>query len=380
MALPSLIGGLTNKKDFAPSIFCVILSGILICLRIYGMTRRVSRTWVLHGTSSFLVERAITFGLRAAVAKGPASDQSDGLIDYMQTTLALGFLAIVTDLMSLLRCLLVNDTYPSTPADTNPSPAPDICLPPLMSDSKPASEHWVNAWKQREDSVPSPPPISEKVHERKGSPTSSVFDSAATSSWTLVELEDQPRRRFWFRRIHDVASFLGLVALVTGSVGTAMLIAQRRNEQKTRINQAFRTTSTSIALFLTLFVAGMTLWAGRNLRRVNQNAVCWLAALSLLLAIPGSYRLAVMYKTTTAYDSQEPGAFNSSNAKAAFYTLHVLPEFVVAGALCLINVKQMFGTGLHGDPRWRDETPEEKEKREKKEHEEENEKLRKGRC
>lgn len=74
-----------------------------------------------------------------------------------------------------------------------------------------------------------------------------------------------------------------------------------------------------------------------------------------------------MYRTTSDYASTDPGSYNSAGAKAAFYTLHMLPEWIVSCMLGVVNVRQTFGTGPHGDRRWRDETPEEKEKREKKE-------------
>jgi hypothetical protein len=84
-------------------------------------------------------------------------------------------------------------------------------------------------------------------------------------------------------------------------------------------------------------------------------------------AIPGVYRLVVMQSTTLAYESSGPGSYNTAGAKAAFYTLHVLPEWSVSVVLGILNVRQTFNTGSNGDERWWDETPEEKEKREKKE-------------
>jgi hypothetical protein len=45
----------------------------------------------------------------------------------------------------------------------------------------------------------------------------------------------------------------------------------------------------------------------------------------------------------------------------------MFPEWAVSCILGLINVRQIFNTGLRGDKSWRDETPEEKEKRERKE-------------
>lgn len=76
-----------------------------------------------------------------------------------------------------------------------------------------------------------------------------------------------------------------------------------------------------------------------------------------------------MYETTTTYDSTEVGAHNDKPAKAAFYMLHIWPEWVVAFVLCSINVREAFQTGLYGDPHWRDETPLERDRRRKKEKE-----------
>jgi hypothetical protein len=82
-----------------------------------------------------------------------------------------------------------------------------------------------------------------------------------------------------------------------------------------------------------------------------------------------------MQSTTLAYESSGPGSYNSVGAKAAFYTLHILPEWTVSVILGVLNVRQTFNTGSNGDNKWRDETPEEKEKREKKEREKREKKM-----
>ena len=78
-----------------------------------------------------------------------------------------------------------------------------------------------------------------------------------------------------------------------------------------------------------------------------------------------------MPRTTPSYESSESGSYNSTGAKACFYTLHILPEWIAGCIMAALNVRETFGTGLHGDYRWRDETPEEKEKRKKKQEKEE---------
>lgn len=44
----------------------------------------------------------------------------------------------------------------------------------------------------------------------------------------------------------------------------------------------------------------------------------------------------------------------------------MLPEWIAIAVLFGFNVREIFVTGLFGDHRWRDETPEEKQKREAK--------------
>jgi hypothetical protein len=81
----------------------------------------------------------------------------------MQTTFAVGVVSMAQDVVNLLRCLLVNTTYGSN--DTSEK------SPTLVSGS---------------------------------------VDQA---------IEDQPRRRFWFRRYTDGATFVYLTALSSGTIG-----------------------------------------------------------------------------------------------------------------------------------------------------------------
>ena len=62
-----------------------------------------------------------------------------------------------------------------------------------------------------------------------------------------------------------------------------------------------------------------------------------------------------------------PSVLNSPGNKAAFYILHVLPEWLTTVVLFAYNVRKTFGTGPWGDWRWKDETEKEKQKRLKKE-------------
>jgi hypothetical protein len=55
------------------------------------------------------------------------------------------------------------------------------------------------------------------------------------------------------------------------------------------------------------------------------------------------------------YESYELGSYNLAGGKAAFYTLHILPEWIACCIIGVLNVRQTLGTGPHGDNRWRDD-------------------------
>jgi hypothetical protein len=76
-----------------------------------------------------------------------------------------------------------------------------------------------------------------------------------------------------------------------------------------------------------------------------------------------------MHNTMDSLQSMSPGSFSSPGDKAAFYVLHVLPEWLATMLLFAFNTRRVFSTGLCGDWRFRDETPKELEKRLKKEAE-----------
>jgi hypothetical protein len=74
-----------------------------------------------------------------------------------------------------------------------------------------------------------------------------------------------------------------------------------------------------------------------------------------------------MFHKTTSLTSRAPGSLNGHGAKASFYILHALPEWLAIVTIFTFNMRQIFGTGMWGDYRFRDDTPKEREKREKKE-------------
>ena len=86
-------------------------------------------------------------------------------------------------------------------------------------------------------------------------------------------------------------------------------------------------------------------------------------------AIIAIYRLAVMYHWTTrdSFLSTGPDTLNSTGAKAVFYILHAFPEWLASLILLTTNVRMVYGTGVLGDLRLKDETAEQRAQREEKE-------------
>lgn len=126
----------------------------------------------------------------------------------MQCTLGVGFIAISQDLVVLLRIALVNSTQPSKHACDEPQK--------LVS----------------------------------GSPTGKALTFEVSDG--DVSDEDQPRRRFWFRRMTDFlyVGFLG--AMVTGIIGNSDYERGLDNEREARIVMSLRYCSFRLSIVLKL--------------------------------------------------------------------------------------------------------------------------------
>jgi len=68
-----------------------------------------------------------------------------------------------------------------------------------------------------------------------------------------------------------------------------------------------------------------------------------------------------MKTMTTSLISTASGSQNTPAEKAAFYIFHIVPEWISVLILLSCNVRDIFGTGMFGDHRFRDETQREKE-------------------
>ncbi|KAF9522657.1 hypothetical protein CPB83DRAFT_92881 [Crepidotus variabilis] len=310
VSFPVPVGGIPRPVDFAPSILFAVLYGLLIPLEAYRLFHRRSRTILFIGTLLFGVERIAVFSLRAAHANGERSILSNGLIDYMQVSFALGSIAIATDLVNIVRCLLVNPTYGSARFHECPAAGTKECM--------------------------MEPPI-EGVHE------------------------DMPTQRFWIRRFTDFYGLAFLASNIPGSVANSHFHRAIHDQMKADNIYKLRIVSSGVCILLTIGLLASVAWGRRKLDRVSMRGVRVITTVVVLINVVSIYRLAVMPLRESSL--ADPIHTNTSGGKATFYLLHILPEWLASVILFSIDVRKTFGTGPFGDLRWRDETEEEKKKR-----------------
>ncbi|KAF9447952.1 hypothetical protein P691DRAFT_801514 [Macrolepiota fuliginosa MF-IS2] len=333
---PSPIGGIPYPIDFAPSLVFAVAYGCLLPLVAYRIFDRNSRTILLIGSCIFTVERIVAFSLRAAQSVNASKRFNVGLMAYIQSDLALGYIGIAIDLGKLLRTLLVAPTYGS-----------DTYVQSTEAESR--YRYWISTAKldgaaagdkEEQRDFPTKPP--------EGTP-------------------DAPRTRAWIRGLAGAVALAFLSAIVVGIIATSNLPNVVKGEANTDQNMVLRYVSTAVALFLIVGNAAASVWAYICLPRVNRQGCVILFVISWLLCIIAVYRLSVMQNTTESLQSTASGSLNSVGDKAAFYIFHILPEWLSSALLFVFNTRRIFSTGFIGDWRLADEGPKEKERRLKKE-------------
>ncbi|KAG8679972.1 hypothetical protein FRC11_003085 [Ceratobasidium sp. 423] len=112
------VGGIPVSDDLAPSIVFAVLYALLLPNIIYNFFIRKPRAWnvIQISTVIFAVERIAWCIIRAVQAAHPEKRTSGGLMNYVQVTVALGFVGISSEAIKLLRCTLVNTTLPENGA------------------------------------------------------------------------------------------------------------------------------------------------------------------------------------------------------------------------------------------------------------------------
>jgi len=160
---PAPVGGVVYPPDYAPSILFATLYGLLVPSIIYRVLDKRSRTTMLIGTILFSIERYVrlffydfcewnlpvsriaVFSFRALQAHSERRRFSERPINYAQASFGLGFVGIASDLVSIVRCLLVNATYGSDRFAESPAAASkggDITPPPEGTPDLTRTRFW----------------------------------------------------------------------------------------------------------------------------------------------------------------------------------------------------------------------------------------------
>ncbi|KAK2467872.1 hypothetical protein APHAL10511_000167 [Amanita phalloides] len=338
MWFPTPVGGTPLPADFAPCVLFAVLYGILSPLVIFRLLDRRSRTVLLIGTAIFAIERIVIYSLRATQAQNEHKRLSPGLLTYMQISFGLGYIGIANDMVKILRCLLVNTTFGINTYEQAP----------------PASDAPLGAG---DDEIP-------QKSYRKG-----LFQGWRRDRFVGQPSEsdlDYPQRRTAFRRLADLGSLLFLAATVPGILAHQHFGNVLKDQKQANNIYKLRYASAGVALLFILLTGGSSIWAYVKLPRVRTKAVLMILTVCILMGTITTYRLSVMYDWTDSLLATGPNTLNSSGAKAAFYVLHALPEWLASLILFCTNVRQVFGTGPFGDWRRADETEEQRAKREEK--------------
>ncbi|KAJ3529946.1 hypothetical protein NM688_g7781 [Phlebia brevispora] len=310
-AFPAPIGGVPFNSDLAPSIVFVVAYAAVIPLGLYRIIQTKSRTLCTLSTVFFVVERLVTYSLRASAAHTRSQDTSRGLTRYWQSTYGIGYLSIFSSIAAIIHSLLVNATF-GVP-------------------SAPASESDLDAEKDQ-------PLVTQQTH------------SVPTEG-------DQPRARYWYRRICISLSLSSLITLILGIVSGVEYPSAESNPKTANAVEGLRYTTTGMAFIQILIFQGLSVWGYLRVPRISRSGALTMAVLCALLNVVSIYRLVVMHNKTPSLTSTGPGSLNSMTSKATFYIFHVLPEWLAATTLLAINVRQTFGTGMFGDYRLLDKKP-----------------------
>ncbi|KAM5543025.1 hypothetical protein V8D89_003409 [Ganoderma adspersum] len=328
---PAPVGGVPFPLDFAPSILFAVLYGLMVPVVVYRMVHPRSRNGVLIGTTIFSIERVVAFGLRAHIAHSASARANEGLETYLQTTYSGGFTSIGGDLMNLLRALLVSSTLGGDMVALHNLTPPHV-------------------WKAQEQDKANKSDVQLVV---RASEDDEEGDGGAGAGSKLV---DQPELRQKIRLWCGLASLLSLAGVIM-SIVAGSNYKNAINGSNGDLVRSLWYASTALGVALLLGMAVTAVFALLKMPRVPRASLLVIILIAILLSIIGVYRIVVISHSSTSLLSTAPGSQNSPGSKAAFYVLHVAPEFVSAAILMALNARRVFGTGPWGDRLGKDPKP-----------------------
>lgn len=289
--VPSLVGGVPTKADFAPSIIFAVAYGLSVIPFIRRFINKDSRTWTLAlGTLPFSIERVVVYAIRASQSHDHnlGDTLSKGKLVYQQVSFALGFVSFASDAVAFVRAVLVNTTLED---------------PQRGSVDKPRQRYWY----------------------RRASDIAGLLWMVSTVSGGVAyskmpgsgDHQDQADQLYRLRYASASTALFFFVAYLVA------LLAIRRRIQ----------------------------WLDR--RAIDW--VCFILAVSCIVPIyrlvvlhyTTSF-LNILPSTPPLYPSS---SLTTTTSKATFYIFHSLPELILAWTIQTLNLRKVFNTGPFGD--WR---------------------------
>ena len=153
------------------------------------------------------MRRVIIWALRAKQAETPSEELDRNLTIYWQMTFAIGYLSIYADAVTLLRCLFVQTTKGAPPSDQA------------------------------------------ALSNGRESPDAALGQHQDISGYTLPADDDQPRRRFWYRRTFGALAILAWVPVILGIVMGYNYVQTETSAPKGQNVQTLRYASSSPETF-----------------------------------------------------------------------------------------------------------------------------------
>ncbi|CAE6463621.1 unnamed protein product [Rhizoctonia solani] len=319
------VGGIPISEDLAPSIVFAILYALLLPNIIYTFFIRKPRAWsiVQISTVIFAVERIAWCIIRAVQAAHPEKQTSGGLMNYVQVTVALGFVGVSSEVIKLLRCVLVNTTLPENGASKDRRTARQYY------------RHFCFFFELAFLGATIPGIIA------GGQYSSARYDqSKADSNMNLLKASASVALI-----LQAVTVLVSLVAAFkVQEVNRGQYSSARYDQSKADSNMNLLKASASVALILQAVMVLVSLVAAFKVQEVNRMRCFELAGLTLLIMSAPIYRLCVLdIRTIDVF------APISSTDRALFYIFHLAPEWTCVSILLSTNVRARFGTGRWGD-------------------------------
>ncbi|EJD46153.1 hypothetical protein AURDEDRAFT_184470 [Auricularia subglabra TFB-10046 SS5] len=280
LSIPTPFGGVPNDADRIPSIVFALAWAALLPFVARRFIVPQRRTVLLIGACIMVVLNMTLYSIRALQAFVPSQRASRNLLVFMQGMLANGFATLTTDALPLIQAIVKNAK--------KPLPDPEAATSPQQAKPK--------------------------------------------KKYTPFEL----------LAIVLVVTYIALPGTLAGTHGGLYKSALKKQATADAV-QGMRYASAVLTFIPVVVMAGVALHALFWLPRVDRAACLHFLALLSLITIMIIYRFIVMRNHISNLLYTGPGSLTSTTAKALFYVLHSLPEWIATASVVIPDTQTAFG-------------------------------------